>query len=333
MNKYIIPVIVVLILLILYFNCSSSSAADDHDTQIVVINYDIHKYDKVTQKSIHEIFYHLVLLKEILDSGSETTKSTLVPSIINTLSSVSKDIEPILNIEKELTATVKGNNFKIKKDGVGNVCFGSPEYFLCLNPTKKEIFPFVNDKLIVYHIMRTRVANTKFRDDDVEKIVKKIIGNVIPCAETIDFTSPDFHSILLTKMFNSNLDAKILSKLMMVILFMSQSSIIDSLTMNDDGSFYTSNATTTFLQAFVPYELINHISYKQMKHALYNLCFAKYTLKGFSAVESNKTKLDERKALIDTTVTKSLCNDVIVATPAVPVTTPTTTPTQTTVIA
>lgn len=331
MNKYIIPVIVVLILLILYFNCSSSSAATaSNDTQIVVINYDIHKYDKVTQKSIHEIFYHLVLLKEILDSGSETTKSTLVPSIINTLSSVSKDIEPILNIEKELTATVKGHNFKIKKDGMGNVCFGSPEYFLCLNPTKKEIFPYVNDKLIVYHIMRTRVANTKFRDDDVENIVKKIIGNVIPCAETIDFSSPDFHSILLTKLFNSNLDAKILSKLMMVILFMSQSSVIDSLTMNDDGSFHTSNATTAFLQAFVPYELMNHISYKQMKHALYNLCFAKYTLKGFSAVESNKTKLDERKALIDSTVTKSLCNDVIVATPTVP-TTPT--PTSTTVIA
>ena len=103
-------------------------------------------------------------------------------------------------------------------------------------------------------------------------------------------------------------------------------------TMNDDGSFYTSNATTAFLQAFVPYELINHISYKQMKHALYNLCFAKYTLKGFSAVESNKTKLDERKALIDSTVTKSLCNDVIVATPTVP-TTPTPTPTSTTVIA
>jgi hypothetical protein len=323
MNKYIIPVIVVLILLILYFNCSSSTATASDDTQIVIINYDIHRYDKVTQKSINEIFYHLVLLKELLDSGSEITKSTLVPSIINTLSSVSKDIEPILNIEKELTANVKGLNFKIKRDGVGNVCFGSPEYFLCLNPTKKEIFPYVNDKLIVYHIMSTRVANTKFRDDDVEKIVRKIIGNVIPCAETIDFTSPEFHSILLTKLFNS--------KLMMVVLFMSQSSIIDSLTMNDDGSFYTSNATTTFLQAFVPYELMNQISYKQMKHALYNLCFAKYTLKGFSAVESNKTKLDERKALIDSTITKSLCNDVIVTTPAVPVPAPT--PTSTTVIA
>lgn len=334
MNKYIIPVIVVLILLILYFNCGSSSTAVSDDTQIVIINYDIQKYDKVTQKNINEIFYHLVLLKEILDTGSETTKATLVPSIISTLSKVSKDIEPILNIEKELTANVKGSQFKIKKDGVGNVCFGSPDYFLCLNPTKEEIFPYVNDKLVVYHIMKTRVTNTKFRDDDVEEILKKVIGNVIPCAESIDFGSPDFHSILLTKLFNSNLDTKILSRLMMIILFMSQSSIIDSFTMTDDGSFITSNATVTFLQAFVPFELRNVISYRQMRHALYNLCFAKYTMRGFSSVETDKSKLDERKELIDSTVAKSLCNDeVIVAPPAEPTPTPEQQqPTSTTVI-
>lgn len=315
MNKFIIPAIIIVVLLILYFNCGSSYSSSD-DAQIVIINYDVHKYDKVTQKNIHEVFYNLVFMKQIMDSGSEQMKASLIPPIINSLSILVKNIESILNIETELTATVKGNNFKIKKDGVGNVCFGSPDYFLCLNPEKKDIFPYINDKLVVYHIMRGRVANIKYRDEDVERIVKKIIGNVIPCGDSVDLTAIDFDSLLLTKLFNSNLDPKIMSKLMMIILFMGSSSIIDSLTMNNDGSFSTSNATRDFLQSFVPYEIYTDLSYKQMKHALYNLCFAKYTVKGFAAVTSDTAKVEERKVLIESTVNKSLCPETASASPS-----------------
>ena len=299
---------IVILLIILYFGCGSgsNSTTGRGDSRLIVINYDEQKYDKVTQKNIHEVFYNLVLLKQIMETGSDTVKNTLIPPIIESLSNITRDIESILNVE-ELTASVSDVQFRIKKDGVGNICFGSPDYFLCLNPSKKEIFPYINDKLVVYHIMRTRVTNTKYRDPDVESIVRKILGNVIPCGESVDFSALDFDSLLLTKLFNSSLEPKILGRLMMIILFMSQSSIIDSLTMTEDGSFVTSNATKIFLKSFVPFELRNIISYKQMKHALYNLCFAKYTMNGYSAVMTDKTKLDERKALIDSTVSVSLC--------------------------
>lgn len=306
MHKYILPGVIILILLILFFSNSSDSKEDSKKGSLVVINYDVHRYDKATQKNIHEAFYNLVLLKQIMETAPANIKDVLIPPILESLSMICVKLQDILKIE-ELKASINEVSFRIKSDGVGNICFGSPDYFMCLNPNTKKIFPYINDKLIVYHIMLNRVTGVRFRDPEVENIVKSVLSNVIPCSDVIDLGKGDVDSIILTKLFNSSLDPKILSRLMMIVLFMSPIPLVDSLTMTEEAVFFTSDATRTFLQSFVPFELTNVISYKAMKHALFNFCFAKYTVQGFEAVEKDEKKREERKSLIDTTLSMSFC--------------------------
>lgn len=319
MNVLTTILLVIFILLILYYlytlmTCSSTSSNKSkkihQDMQIVILTCNNTNYDSETRKNIEETFFNLALLREIFDAEDSDTQKALIPSVLETLSKTVKKIEPLLATEKEIVATVRNTIFKIKKDGLGNICFGSPTYFVCLNPTTKELFPYVNDMLVVYHLMQMRsVENT--RDPNVEKLLMNILRNIFPCKTneelSIDFASK-YDDLLLTKLFNSTLDTDLMSSLMMIILFSNENKIIDSLTMNNDGSFTViKEATFDYLQKFSKMQLDTEISYKTMKHILYNICYSKYTVHGFSVITPDEEAKKSRKELIESTIAQPMC--------------------------
>lgn len=321
MNVITTILLVIFILLILYYvytlmTCSggkksSSSKKIHQDMQIVILTYNNTNYDSETRKNIEETFFNLALLREIYDAGNNDTQKALIPSVLETLSKTVSKIQPLLETEKEIVATVKNITFKIKKDGLGNICFGSPTYFVCLNPTTKTLFPYVNDMLVVFHLMQLRsIENT--RDSNVEKLLETILRNIFPCKAneelSIDF-SKKYDDLLLTKLFNSPLDTDLMSSLMMIILFSNENKIIDSLTMNNDGSFFVmKEATLDYLQKFSNMRLDAQIPYKTMKHILYNVCYSKYTVHGYSVITPDEDAKKARKELIESTIAQPLCS-------------------------
>ena len=314
MNMFLTILLVIFAILILYQIFSSlmcSSKKKPRDMQIIVMNYNNTNYNEETQNNIEETFFNLVLLREIMDSENNDTQKALIPSVLETLSKTVSKIQPLLAAEKEIVATVKNTTFKIKKDGVGNICFGSPTYFLCLNPVTKDLYPYINDMLVVFHLMQTKSIE-KTRDEHVEKLLMTMLRNVFPCNTNeelfIDF-SEKFDDTLLTKLFNSTLDADLMASLSMIILFANENKILDSLLMNNDGSFsIMKESTLNYLQKFSKTPLDNIISYKKLKYILFNVCYSKYTVQGYSYMTQDEEALKNRKELIESTLSQqSLC--------------------------
>ena len=313
MNMFLTILLVIFAILILYHIISSlmCSKKKSQDMQIIVMNYNNTNYDEETQKNIEETFFNLVLLREVMDSENNDTQKALIPSVLETLSKTVSKIQPLLAAEKEIVATVKNTTFKIKKDGVGNICFGSPTYFLCLNPVTKDLYPYINDMLVVFHIMQSKSVE-KTRDEHVEKLLMTMLRNVFPCKTNeelfIDF-SEKFDDTLLTKLFNSTLDADLMASLSMIILFANENKILDSLLMNSDGSFsIIKDSTLNYLQKFSKSPIDNIISYKKLKHILFNMCYSKYTVHGYSFITKDEQAIKDRKELIESTLSQqSLC--------------------------
>jgi hypothetical protein len=286
------------------------------------------EYDMQTQENIEETFFNLVLLREIIDNGDKDTQEILIKPVIQSLSKVVQKIQPILEEEKELVAKIQNTTFRIKKDGMGNICFGSPIYFMCLNPSTNELYPYINDMLVVYHLMRQRAAGRDdTRDSNVETILTTILKNVVEGCDKGTFAldySTQFDDLVLTKLYNSKLDTELLASLMMIILFYNKSiKGLGDVSMTKSGTFMVDNKTLGYLQQFHKNELTNMIPYNEMKHVLYNMCYAKYTVHGYSILSDNAVKLEERKQLIDKMMKTPICtpfekNDVAsVSTPVV----------------
>ena len=285
----------------------------EEDTQhIVILNYNRNLYDGETHKYIEQTFFDLVLIRQILDHGNPETKSLLIPPLLTSLSSAVSKIMPLLDYEKEIEASLKNTTFKLKKDGVGNVCFGSPNYFMCFNPVTKDLFPYTNDMLVVYHIMLKKAMRAT-RFVNVEKVIDSILRNVIgnSCKEGerfyIDYTTK-FDDVVLTKLFNSKLDTEILSRIMIIVFFMNRSQLLDEVIgMNDDGSFMVSEGLRILLQKFYPHRLRPNVSYEAMKHALFNICYNKYTVDGYSTSNKNIENIAAKQKFINENMAKSLC--------------------------
>jgi hypothetical protein len=222
-------------------------------------------------------------------------------------------IQPLLNVEKEIVAQVKNITFKIKKDGAGNVCFGSPVYFMCLNPKTKDLYPYLNDMLVVFHIMQSRTPGTLLRDDHLEKLLNTILRNVLTCNSSnetlmIDY-SQKYDDLILTKLFNMSLDTDLVSTIMMIILFINANKILDNIAMQNDGTFIVDKeATLEYLQKYNKSITSRYIPYEQMKHTLYNICYAKYTIHGFSVMTKDADKIQEKKRMIDSLIGTSICS-------------------------
>ena len=313
MNYLLISVIVVVVLILLYYivkyMTTKRCRGRETRSEIILLNYNTHLYDSKTQKNIEELFFNLVLLREILDSGNADTKKTLVPSIVDSLSTTVAKIQPVLEIENEIVATVEGTTFKLKKDGMGNICFGSPVYFMCLNPRKKDLYPYINDMIVVYHLMRNRITGQRKRDADVEKLLDSILKNVFSC-DAGDFSldyNEKYDDLILTKLFNSKLDKEFTAALMMIILFANENKIIDTISMRNDGTFVLSDPTLSYLRKFTKKNLRNRLTYEDMKHTMYNLCYAKYTVHGFKTINTDSVKIQDRTELIDALMKTSLC--------------------------
>ena len=324
MNIYLqIFLIVVLLIMIFYFigwTTSSKKKKCTKQPEIIFINYNTNLYDFETQKNIEDTFFNLVLLREILDNGNKETQKLVIPPLIDSISEIVLKIQPLLETENEIVVNIKETTFKLKKDGMGNVCFGAPVYFMCLNPKKKELYPYINDMIVVYHLMQLRKKGSINRDENVETILKTILTNVLPCPKNdfqLDF-SQKYNDLLLTKLFNSSLDSDILSSLMMIILFANESKLIDTFMMRNDGSFFVNDSVVKYLQKFYKKRLEgNVISYQQMKHILFNDCYAKYTVHGFSKLNNKPEDIKARTDLIDSMMKKSLCaSDNAAVTPA-----------------
>ena len=302
---------------------SPAPKCDASIQEIVFLNYNTDLYDFETQKNVEEAFFNLVLLREIIDNANNETKEIMIKPILKSLSIVVNKIKPILETEKEIVATLKGVTFKIKKDGAGNVCFGSPIYFMCLNPSTNELYPYINDMLVVFHILRKRSTGNFNRDENVETILNTILSNVMTeCDEEISKFYIDYSSkyddMVLTKLFNSKLDKDILSSLMMIILFTNKNKFLEDVVMENDGTFIVNNSNLKYIQQFHSESLSNMIPYKIMKHALYNMCYAKYTLHGFSMIASDSNKLPERKKLINDMLKIPLCQSLKKEIPILP---------------
>lgn len=272
------------------------------------------EYDIQTQENVEETFFNLVLLREIIDNGDKDTQEILIKPVLESLSKVVQKIKPALEEEKEIIAKIHGTTFRVKKDGMGNICFGSPEYFMCLNPSKNELYPYINDMLVVYHLMRQRslgMENRKYRDSNVELILNTILSNVVEGCNNGTFFldyGTKYEDLILTKLFNSKLNTEILASLMMILLFYSNSvKVLENISMNKNGSFAVNNKTLIYLQQFHRSELTNMIPYKEMKHVLFNMCYAKYTIHGYSVLSDDAMKLDDRKQIIDKMLKTSTC--------------------------
>jgi hypothetical protein len=280
--------------------------------QIIFLNYNTAKYDNQAQSDIEETFFNLVLLREILDNGNPETQHIVIPPVLDSLAASVIKIQPLLDEEKEIVAQVKNITFKIKRDGAGNVCFGSPVYFMCLNPKTKDLYPYLNDMLVVFHLMQSRTPGTQVRDDHLEKLLNTILRNILTCGSnemlSIDY-SQKYDDLILTKLFNMSLDTDLVSTNMMIVLFMNANKMLDSIAMKNDGTFIVDKeATVEYLQRYNKSITSQYITYQHMQHALYNICYEKYTVRGFSKTTRDMEKIQEKKRVIDTLMGTSLCS-------------------------
>ena len=336
MNKILIALLILLSIgLIVYIvNSISSSSTCSSTVSQEIIFITRPNYDMETQQNIEETFFNLVLLREIIDNGNKDTHEILVKPVIQSLSKTVQKIAPVLEKEKEIVVTIKNTTFKLKKDGVGNICFGSPNYFMCLNPYTYELYPYINDMIVVYHLLRQRSIGLG-RDTNVETILNTILSNVLSpsCDKGTKFFvdySTKYDNIILTKLFNSKLDTDLLSSLMMIVLFSNKVKSLEDVSMNNKGMFMVNNGTLSYLQQFHKLPMSNMILYKDMKHALYNMCYAKYTIHGFSMVTNDSKQIEERKQMIDEMLKVSTCkpnelSNVVVPPPPIVVPPPVTT--------
>jgi hypothetical protein len=345
MNKILIAMLILLAIGLIVFivgNIGSSSNSSSKCTSVTqeIIFITRPNYDRETQENMEETFFNLVLLREIIDNGNKETHEILIKPVIQSLSKTVQKIAPVLEREKEIVVTIKNTTFKLKKDGMGNICFGSPTYFMCLNPSTNELYPYINDMIVVYHLIKQRSMGIFGRDKNVETILNTILSNVLaPCDEGSSFFidySTKYDHIILTKLFNSKLDTDLLSSLMMIVLFSNNSlKSIEDVSINNKGMFKVTDQTLMYLQQFHKLPMSNIITYKDMKHALYNLCYAKYTVHGFSAMTYDEKEIQKRKELIDEMLKTSTCKpkmstDVVVTPP--PIIVPPTTPTADSVV-
>lgn len=310
MNVYWLILLIVVTLWILYQIIVSISSCST--PRIIFLNYNTSKYDHEAQSNIEETFFNLVLLREILDNGNRETQHLVIPPVLDSLAASVIKIQPLLDEEKEIVAKVKNTTFKIKRDGAGNVCFGSPVYFMCLNPKTKDLYPYLNDTLVVFHLMQSRTPGTLLRDDHVEKLLNTILRNILTCGSNemlaIDY-SQKYDDLILTKLFNMSLDTDLVSTIMMIVLFMNANKMLDSITMQNDGSFIVDKEVIVeYLQRYNKSITSQNITYEHMQHALYNICYEKYTIRGFSKTTRDMDKIQEKKRMIDTFMGTSLCS-------------------------
>ena len=346
MNKLLIAFLILLAIgLIVYIICSMCGSSSKYSSAVVtqeIIFITRPDCDTETQQNIEETFFNLVLLKEIIDNGNKDTHEILIKPVIQSLSKTVQKIAPILEKEKEIVVTIKNTTFKLKKDGMGNICFGSPTYFMCLNPSTNELYPYINDMIVVYHLIKQRSMGVLGRDKNVETILNTILSNVLPpCDKGLSFFvdySTKYDNLILTKLFNSTLDKDLLSSLMMIVLFSNNSlKTIEDVSMNNKGMFMVNERTLMYLQQFHKLPISNMITYKDMKHALYNMCYAKYTVHGFSMLTNDSKQIEERKQMIDEMLKVSTCKpkmstDVVIPSPPIVVPPPDTSTTTTTVV-
>ena len=346
MNKLLIAFLILLAIgLIVYIIGSMGSSSSKYSTVVTqeIIFITRPDCDTETQENIEETFFNLVLLREIIDNGNKDTHEILIKPVIQSLSKTVQKIAPILEKEKEIVVTIKNTTFKLKKDGMGNICFGSPVYFMCLNPSTNELYPYINDMIVVYHLIKQRSMGVLGRDKNVETILNTILSNILsPCDKSSSFFvdySTKYDNLILTKLFNSTLDKDLLSSLMMIVLFSNNSlKSIEDVVMNNKGMFMVNDETLMYLQQFHKLPMSTMMTYKDMKHALYNMCYAKYTVHGFSMLTNDSKKIQERKQMIDEMMKISTCKpkmstDVVMPPPPIVVPPPTTSTTTVDVVA
>lgn len=346
MNKILIAFLILLAIGLIVFivgssNSSSSSKCTNVTQEIIFITRP--SYDRQTQENMEETFFNLVLLRDIIDNGNKETHEILIKPVIQSLSKTVQKIAPVLEKEKEIVVTIKKTTFKLKKDGMGNICFGSPTYFMCLNPSTNELYPYINDMIVVYHLIKQRSMGIFGRDKNVETIMNTILGNILsPCDDGSSFFidySTKYDNLILSKLFNSKLDTDLLSSLMMIVLFSNNSlKSIEDVSMNNRGMFMVNDETLMYLQQFHKLPMSNMITYKDMKHALYNLCYAKYTVHGFSMLTKDEKEIQKRKEMIDEMLKISTCKpkmstDVVVVVTPPPIIVPPPVSTTTTTVA
>ena len=313
MNKLATVIITVLVLIVLIRMLVSLSCDDNKDVmvnaKILYVNINPKTYSAETQKTLEETFVNLLLLKELLDNANAETKKTVEPSIMSSLSKQIAKIQPVLDYEKEIVVNLQGQTLKLKNDGMGNVCFGSPVYFMCFNPNNNTMYPYVNDMLVVFHLMTKRaVRQTMF--PNVEELLVVMVSNIFKCPgeSLIDFKTENIDDVLLAKIFNSNLDVDIQSSLMMIVFFMSKNQLLNGVqNMSNNGIFVVNNYLKEYLQQFYPRQLTNYVSYKQMKHALFNICSFKYTISGYNNLITDEKKRQKKKEFVDANLAISLC--------------------------
>jgi hypothetical protein len=315
-SNRVVTVVVSLIILLMILKMMmyvSRNAEDTSHTAVIILNIkDSNNYDAETKKTLRETFFNLVLLKELLDNGSKESQDAIMPSIMLSLKKLIVKIQPILDYEKDIEMTMRHSTMKLKKDGMGNICVGSPKYFMCFNPNSQEIYPYVNDMLVVFHTLRMKsLRETSF--PNVEKLLNTMMSNIFMCEVgnnfSVDYKSDKTEDVLLTKIFNSKLDVDIQSMLMMIIFFMGKNPMLRGIqNMSNNGVFIVSDSLKPYIQQFYPAKLKgNYVTYQQMKHALFNICSYKYTAEGFANVVKDAEKRKVKKAFIDANMAESLC--------------------------
>ena len=315
-NNRVVTVIVSLIILLMllkmmmYISCNDDEVVQ---SAVIILNLkDGNNYDADTKKTLRETFFNLILLKELLDNGSKESQDAIMPSIMVSLKKLIAKIQPILDYEKDIEMTMRHTTMKLKKDGMGNICVGSPKYFMCINPNTQEIYPYVNDMLVVFHTLRMKsLRETSF--PNVEKLLNTMLSNIFMCEAgsnfSVDYKSDKTEDILLTKIFNSKLDVEMQSILMMIIFFMGKNPLLRGIqNMSTNGVFIVSDSLKPYIQQFYPAKLKgNYVTYQQMKHALFNICSYKYTAEGFANVVKDVEKRKIKQAFIDANMAESLC--------------------------
>lgn len=315
-NRVVTVVVSLIILLMLLKMMMYVSRTDDEGTSqtaVIILNLkDSNNYDADTKKTLRETFFNLILLKELLDNGSKESQDAIMPSIMVSLKKLIAKIQPILDYEKDIEMTMRHTTMKLKKDGMGNICVGSPKYFMCINPNSQEIYPYVNDMLVVFHTLRMKsLRETSF--PNVEKLLNTMLSNIFICEAgnnfSVDYKSDKAEDILLTKIFNSKLDVEMQSILMMIIFFMGKNPLLRGIqNMSTNGVFIVSDSLKPYIQQFYPTKLNgNYVTYQQMKHALFNICSYKYTAEGFANVVKDVEKRKVKQAFIDANMAESLC--------------------------
>lgn len=315
MNRAVTVGLTIILVVVLIKVAMSVSTGERHRTTkqtLVFISINPKTYDDETQKNIEETFFNLLLLKELLDGGNKETQDAISPSIMNSLTKLVSKIQPVIDYEKEIIVKVEGQMLKLKKDGMGNICFGSPVYFMCLNPVTQKIYPYVNDILVVFHIL-SKKSRRETTFPHVEELLDVMLANIFKCPDGTkfagDYKSARMEDVLMTKVFNSKLDVELQSMLMMIVLFMSKNPILNGVeNMSNKGTFVVSNYLKEYLQQFYPQRFSsNYISYQQVKHALFNICYFKYTMDGYSKIVTDVDKKKKKEETINSDMAVTFC--------------------------